>query len=325
MKKGIILLICILLFLSLSTFSSADEQKVKVTVDIANMRVKPSLQADVIGKLPMNTEITVISKMGDWYQVKLPPDPSGIVITGYLHQSVVAEVTVQAAPAFTPPPPPPASAKKTKKTAAPPPPAPTRTASIPTYAPAAAAAVTWPKFGIFARGGYGGNGIAAAGGITYTVMKFLAIELAGGYFSINEEGDTTDPNALLEGKLTTIPLQFSLLFRFEMDKIAPYIGGGVGYYLNSYEIESTITDAWNALGFTIEDAVDPGLGYHAGAGLDFLLSGNLAVNLDFKYILLNPDGTWTITDQISTTSATGDLADLNFSTFTVALGIKFFF
>jgi opacity protein-like surface antigen len=326
MKKGIILLVCILLFMSLSTFTSADEQKVKITVDVANLRINPSLQSDVIAKLPMNSEVTVISKMGDWYQVQLPPDASGVVITGYIHTSVVEEATTQAAPAFTPPPPPPSATKTKTQTAPPPPPAPRQTATIPTYAPpAAAAAVTWPKFGIFARGGYGGSGIAASGGISYNVMKFLGIELSGGYFSVDEEGDTTDPNALMQGKLTTIPLQFSLIFRFEMNKIAPYIAAGLGYYLNSYEIDGAIVTEWDDAGFTIEDAVDPSLGYHAGAGLDYLLTGNLAVNLDFKYILLNPDGTWTITDQVGSTSATGELADLNFSTFTITLGIKYFF
>jgi opacity protein-like surface antigen len=110
-----------------------------------------------------------------------------------------------------------------------------------------------------------------------------------------------------------------------MDKIAPYIEGGIGYYLNSYEIVSTIVDAWNALGFTVADGVDPSLGYHAGAGLDFLITNNLAANLDFKYIILNPDGSYSITDQGTSTEATGEIGGINFSTFTVALGIKYFF
>jgi hypothetical protein len=117
MRKKIIFLACLLFSLLLATWVFADTQKVKVKVPQAKLRVKPTLEATVMGKIPQGTVLTVIAKLGIWYQVELQSDSSGIIITGYILQDEVTEETTetvtQVPPSFPPPPPPaPSTARK---------------------------------------------------------------------------------------------------------------------------------------------------------------------------------------------------------------------
>ncbi|MBM3285103.1 MAG: SH3 domain-containing protein, partial [Candidatus Aminicenantes bacterium] len=66
--------------------------KIKVIVRSANIRLKPSLDSPVIGKGLSGQVFTVIKKIGEWYSINLPPDKEGIVLSGFVHQSVVQEM-----------------------------------------------------------------------------------------------------------------------------------------------------------------------------------------------------------------------------------------
>lgn len=67
----------------------ADVLKVRVTASMANIRLKPSIQSEIISKIPLGSVLDIIKKEGNWYFVKLPPDEKGILVTGYIHQSIV--------------------------------------------------------------------------------------------------------------------------------------------------------------------------------------------------------------------------------------------
>lgn len=73
------------------------ELKVKVTVNSANVRLKPSLESAVIGKAKRGEVLRVLKKNQDWYFVSLPPGEKGIV-SGYIHRSVVREISEEVAP-----------------------------------------------------------------------------------------------------------------------------------------------------------------------------------------------------------------------------------
>jgi len=70
----------------------AEVLKVRVTASQANIRLKPTTQSEAISKVPIGAVLDVIKKEGEWYLVKLPPDEKGIVVTGYIHQSIVEVV-----------------------------------------------------------------------------------------------------------------------------------------------------------------------------------------------------------------------------------------
>ena len=75
--------------------SAAADQKVRVRVASANVRLKPALDATVVGKAGQGEVLAFEKKTGDWYLVSLPPDQQGNVVTGFIHSSVVEEVKAE--------------------------------------------------------------------------------------------------------------------------------------------------------------------------------------------------------------------------------------
>ena len=78
---------------------------------------------------------------------------------------------------------------------------------------------------------------------------------------------------------TLIPLEAALTWRFHLGQhLAPYLGGGVGYYMKDAEFDDT--DTWNST----ENVV----GYFALAGLNLYL-GPLSLFAEGKYNLIGTD------------------------------------
>jgi len=117
-RKAKIFMLGIFILSSLSLLIQASELKIIVSVEVANVRLKPSIESAVIGKAKIGQVLEVIRKEENWYFVNLPPDENGFVVSGYIHQSIVKVVTddmpvpekkpvVEPIPQVTPPPPPP--------------------------------------------------------------------------------------------------------------------------------------------------------------------------------------------------------------------------
>jgi hypothetical protein len=86
---GILSAICLMILLISPLQGRAEKAKVKVIVNIANVRLKPDLGSQVIGRMPLGTILESDEIVGEWFKVNLPPDESGIVVTGFMHKSVV--------------------------------------------------------------------------------------------------------------------------------------------------------------------------------------------------------------------------------------------
>ncbi len=76
--------------------SSAADQKVRVKVTSANVRLKPALDAPIVGNARQGQVLDFEKKTGDWYLVSLPPDEKGDVVTGFIHSSIVEEISAEA-------------------------------------------------------------------------------------------------------------------------------------------------------------------------------------------------------------------------------------
>ena len=165
-----------------------------------------------------------------------------------------------------------------------------------------------------------GNAPAFGLSFFYSLSKQFRIELKG-YFSPIEAGN--DPEGLSAGTLNVIPLQLSLQYRLNSSRrFIPYVGAGVGYYLNNFSVENS--DQWQNLGFNINEEVDSVFGYHFGAGIDYFIKPNMAVNIDVRYSIASFDGSYTITEAVSGISHSGNIeGDLNHLSF--GAGIKFLF
>jgi outer membrane protein W len=154
----------------------------------------------------------------------------------------------------------------------------------------------------------------------YSLSKQFRVELKGTFFPCEVEND---PEGLGAGTLNVIPLQLSLQYRLGLSRrFIPYVGAGVGYYLNNFSLENS--DQWQNLGFNINEEVDSVFGYHFGAGIDYFIKTNMAVNIDVRYCIASFDGSYTITEELSGISHGGNIeGDLNHLSF--GAGIKFLF
>jgi YHS domain-containing protein len=62
--------------------------KVKVTAELANIRLKPSIGSVIIRQIPQGEILEATKKEGEWFLVRLEPDESGVA-SGYVHESLV--------------------------------------------------------------------------------------------------------------------------------------------------------------------------------------------------------------------------------------------
>lgn len=78
-----------------------------------------------------------------------------------------------------------------------------------------------------------------------------------------------------------VPVTGSLMFFIPIDGFAPYGLAGVGAYYTIYDSEDPRTENW-----------DPtfNFGYHLGFGLEIPFNDDVALNLDYRYIFLTPEG-----------------------------------
>lgn len=168
-----------------------------------------------------------------------------------------------------------------------------------------------------------------AGGLMYGVnfcveiTQYFAIELSGLRFQSNVTGAA---DSLSDGKLTVMPVQLSIQGRYPINKqFVPYVSGGGGYYVNSFAIDSQITDAWNAVDFDIEEKIENAIGFHIGAGIDYFFNRRLAINADFKYCICKTTGSWSLTDRVTAATTSGDIDDIDLNIIMITAGVKIFF
>jgi outer membrane protein W len=165
-----------------------------------------------------------------------------------------------------------------------------------------------------------GGGMGAGLNLFYSLSQSIRFELKGGFISSQVEND---PQGLSEGKLTMIPIQLSLQFRFKIgNRFFPYLGGGVGYYLNNFTLEGE--NIWQDLGFEVSNEVDNSFGFHFGLGMDYFFNPRIAFTLDVRYCIVPLSGSYSITDTVSSITNSGDidgsLDHINFSA-----GLRFLF
>lgn len=81
-----------------------------------------------------------------------------------------------------------------------------------------------------------------------------------------------------------IPITGSVMLFIPVGRyFAPYGVAGLGAYYTIYNYPDEVSD----LGF--EDFEEFNLGYHLGFGIELPMSSNVALNVDYRYIFLNPE------------------------------------
>jgi len=159
-----------------------------------------------------------------------------------------------------------------------------------------------PRFSIGPAGGYlrahGADRGTWFGGVQarLKVLPILAVE-ASITFHENEyeNGDI---------KVTQYPVQVTaLLYILHEGPVRPYLLGGVGWYYTRVD--------YRGLFSAFSDSTDHDFGGHLGAGVDLMLGARTSLDVDVRYIFLNPS-----TEQIK---------DQDFNYWQITFGLNFFF
>lgn len=88
----IIFVFIVLFMLSLLltvVIGEAAELRLRVKVPNANIRLKPTTESMIISQIPVGAMLKSVGTVGEWYKIDLPPDKDGVVVTGYIHQTMV--------------------------------------------------------------------------------------------------------------------------------------------------------------------------------------------------------------------------------------------
>jgi len=334
MKKVFFVLIA--LFVLCAFVGASDVILIKVKVQLANVRTEPSLNAPVVTQLKVGTMLEASGKKGDFYEIAVA-DESGKISVGYIHANTVEIVKSEGEEQAQAQEQPEAveqeaaeeeAAEKETVEEAPQPEVQEPESEVETqggFAP--------PMTGIGLMAGYAlpsgyGGGLAYGASFTFGFSSNFGIEIAGLRFqsAVDEPAAADRETALSKGKLAVMPVQISLVARFPLSpSLTPYVLAGGGYFLNKYTLDSGVQSDWEGLGFTISEKIENSIGFHFGVGLDVFMSSKLAIGAVAKYCMSTFKGSWSLTDTVSTTEATGELKDLKLKPFIVGLGLKYFF
>jgi len=78
--------------------------QVRVTAEVANLRLRPDIGSAIIRQIPRGTLLLSKAKEGDWYLVSVTTE-SGRTETGYVHESLVSPLSFEGEPEEEPAPP----------------------------------------------------------------------------------------------------------------------------------------------------------------------------------------------------------------------------
>lgn len=320
MKKAIFTFFPVSL-LFLSSLLLSQENKLKVIATRAYIYANPNVDSSIVETVEKGTILNQISagKMRYvWYRVSFYSKKKSTVVLGFIQTSSVEIMQ---------------GALKTAKEERQKPRIKRKNPSaisVPrrTYVPRKFK--LGPKSGVGVLAGYAmpaennySSGLKYGGNICLGITRNVSIELKGLSFQSDVEGD---PEALSKGKLSVMPIQISIQARFPISwRFIPYLLGGGGYYLNRFNLDEEITDAWDALGFDLEEKVENAIGYHLGAGIDLFITKNIALSADVRYCIAKIKCSWTLTDQIIGIETSGDIEDLNLNSLIFGGGLKFYF
>jgi opacity protein-like surface antigen len=306
-------------FLALAAFSFGADLRVEVIVRSANVRLEPALDSPVIGNAAMGLVLNAKKKAGEWYLVELPPDAKGISVSGYLHESVVREISTEA-PAVKP-------GIEPKRQ-------PDRVAVKPVKPAARKKAPAQKKFYVRLGAGYAtksfdydnsrtfpmygesgsasenyavdASGLAIDVGFGYRITPVLGVELsfapASGkskgtfaasfphpfYFDLPREKAWTKDDL----KYSASELNLDVLYAFPATpRIGLYVFAG-GTYFMGVKIETLQSLEPSEIGYPYFDVnANPAyasfsasaFGFNAGAGADYRLSEGMGVNVNLRY------------------------------------------
>lgn len=263
--------------------AAEDLGKVRVKVEKANVRQAAQMEAPVVGGASRGDVFDILEKAGEWYLIALPDGTKG-----YVHKFVVDEVGEGAA-AGEEIAPTPEETQPVKRPAARVAPKPrVQTAKGDTFS------MFLARVGYFLSSDSQAKDIYKDGMVFGGEIRFGGKSL-GGWIEGNYRSATGKLSFTQEEtKMTVMAAEAGVLYRFAMDNLNPYLGGGAGYYM--------FNEKSDALG----EAKKSSVGFCVLGGVTYFLGSSLAIDARIKW---------------STCSMTPADYDINIGGITVGAGI----
>jgi outer membrane protein W len=155
-----------------------------------------------------------------------------------------------------------------------------------------------------------------SGVLAYRFAPPVDVEVEVGFIQPSSQGDV-----LAAGDLRLIPVRGTLrVFPWRPGNLLPYVGGGAGYYIASFSVDSATVERLAALGFAVDQDVDSSFGAHVGGGLEWQ-TGRWGIGVDVKYLFSNTNANATVTDLV-TGSTFEDPAEIDLNGIWVSGGFR---
>jgi len=257
-------------------FAEAAEMTIRVKVQNANIRLKPTTESMIISQVPIGAVFSLKGAVGEWYKVDLPPDENGVVVTGYIHKSMVEALEEPyEAPKIQEEP-------RAKKIAPPPVPQPFIQRRLPLAAKDTGITGKGLKLGLGMANFFGDDvegaeskfGLSFGGFITYNFTEMIAVQPELHYAMKGAKHDEsvggTDYHYSANLSYLEIPVLAKLCFQTQTDMkpgvyVGPYLGLKMSAKSKLKVDDKTETD-------DMEHVKSTDFGLVFGAGVDFSLS-----------------------------------------------------
>jgi len=134
-------------------------------------------------------------------------------------------------------------------------------------------------YGAYTSANDGGN--AFGGGLGW---EWGILQIRGTYFDDVKAKDFENagcpPNCVFgHPKISDIPVEIGLKFRFPSEYVTPFVGGGAGYHF----LRLTDSNAVGPAGNRLRDEINDELGWYAMLGADFMTSPNFGIFVEGNY------------------------------------------
>jgi hypothetical protein len=160
------------------------------------------------------------------------------------------------------------------------------------------------------------SGFETGFGFSFPLFHKNSLVFNFGYWksSVHKEAD-----GLYSGTLSMAPFQASLYYHIlEIKGFIPYVFGGAGMIFTHFKMEDLVTIPE----VSIDQKVNNGVSFHAGAGSHLKINKHLALYSEICFLYRKAEGTTTITDMNKGVSI--EKFPLNLNSFALRFGIRYY-
>jgi hypothetical protein len=166
-----------------------------------------------------------------------------------------------------------------------------------------------------------GGGPAAELSLEIPLSRSLSFEIVSGYAQVAAKDD---PTGLRAGTVRIVPLEAGLRFRAGLGRtLSLFAAAGAGLGLPFSSLDPDLAAGWEAVGFDIEEKLDPSFSASARFGLEAELNPGIGLVLEAGYRMLRAGGSWSIKDSLDGESVSGEWSGLSLDHFFFGLGLSF--